>query len=162
VAKRVVQAGQQFDNGVDNQDILLRVLTQLSENLAVELHNAGRMTGDIELTLYLEGRQTHHAEIVLGEPTANIRHVAETVGDLLATLAIKREVVEVCLALGGSAALAPQQLSLFDRDPVPHEQLRRVLRDLIARYGEDTFYWFRLVDLNARLPERRFRLERAM
>jgi hypothetical protein len=69
-------------------------------------------------------------------------------------------VAGVEVTLGGMAPAVARQLSLFERGPVPQERLRAVLKDLVARYGDDSFYWVTLVDPAARLPERRFRLKK--
>ena len=44
---------------------------------------------------------------------------------------------------------------------MPQAYLNTVLKDLIARYGDSHFYWARAVARDARLPERRYRWERA-
>ena len=36
-----------------------------------------------------------------------------------------------------------------------------ILKDLVERYGEDSFYLLKLTNQEARLPERRFSLEKA-
>jgi hypothetical protein len=53
-----------------------------------------------------------------------------------------------------------RQLNLFEREPVPQEHLREVLHDLAARHPCAPFFWVRVLDEHARLPERRWRLER--
>jgi hypothetical protein len=55
----------------------------------------------------------------------------------------------------------PRQLSLFERPAVSQAHLNAVLRDLVARYGDTHFYWARAVSRDSRLPERRYRWEKA-
>ena len=98
---------------------------------------------------------------MLRAPSGNRAHLRQTLRELAQSLDVTDGVVEVELALSDLAPVVPQQLSLFDREPVSQAELRAVLRSLVARHGEASFYWMRPDDPDARLPERRFRLDPA-
>lgn len=139
--------------------ILHAILDDLLANLLARAD--GQTVRQVELALVQADGQRRDGALALRAPSGNGVHLRQTVRELAASLAVTSSVVEVELALSDPAPVVPRQLSLFEREPVSQDALRAVLRNLAARHGEASFYWMRLADPDARLPERRFRLDRA-
>lgn len=121
----------------------------------------GRAVRQVELALVQDDGRRLEGTLALRGSSGNGTHLRQTVHELAGSLDVTSGVVEVELVLSDLAPVVPRQLSLFEREPVSQEQLRAILRSLVARHGEASFYWMRLTDPDARLPERRFRLDQA-
>ncbi len=138
------------------------VLGMMVKVLHERLENAGYRPRQIELLLQLENGHSHEAEVLLHQPSPNLNHLREMVKTLADRLPIACGITSIELALGDLAPLAAQQLSLFPQTPIAADQLHDLLQDLVARYGDDCFYWMTPSDPTARLPERRFRLDKVV
>ncbi len=128
---------------------------------AVRLLDTGQTIRQITLLLVQDDGTALERAVVLRQPSANVRHIRETVHEMGRSLPVSGGIVEAELVLSDIAPAVPKQLSLFERDAVPQAHLSTVLKDLIARYGGEHFYWMCAADPDARLPERRFRWEKA-
>jgi nucleotidyltransferase/DNA polymerase involved in DNA repair len=137
------------------------VLGEMVETATAGLLDGGQTVRHIALALALEDGTALERSLALRQPTDNLRHLRDTVREMAQSLAVSGAVVGLELALSDIAPAVPRQLSLFDRPAVPQAHLNTVLRDLVARYGDSHFYWARAVARDARLPERRYRWERA-
>lgn len=139
------------------RDAVLGVMVKI---LYERLETAGYRPRQIELLLTLENGQQHEAEWTLQQPSGSLNHLRETVKALADRCSIPCGIVSLELALGDMTPITGQQLSLFPQPALAQAQLQELLRDLVARYGDDCFYWMTPSDPDARLPERRFRLEK--
>jgi nucleotidyltransferase/DNA polymerase involved in DNA repair len=137
------------------------VLNDMVAEAAAHLLDTGHTIRQITLLLSQEDGATLERAVVLRQPSANVRHIRDTVHEMGRSLPVAGGVVAAELVLSDIAPAVPTQLSLFERDAVPQAHLNSVLKDLIARYGSEFFYWMRAADPDARLPERRFRWEKA-
>lgn len=151
---------RQLDGPAGDRRVLENVTKAMTETLVVRLQMDGLMVREITLALGLEDGQTLEEGLVLRQPAGTAGHLTRVAHDLLAAMWVPCRVVEVTITLDDLVPAVARQLSLFDRAPVPQERLRAVLKDLVARYGEDCFYWVTLLDPEARLPERRFQLKK--
>lgn len=149
-----------LESPIDNRQTLTHLLATMAGEMAERLRAAGQAARQIELALALEDGTVLARDLALRQPSARPDHLAQAVNELAASLPLTSGVTEIDLTLSQIGQPVARQLSLFDRAPVSQEHLRQSLRDLAARYGEDCFYWVRLADEHARLPERQFTLER--
>jgi nucleotidyltransferase/DNA polymerase involved in DNA repair len=157
----VTRASRQLDEPLMDWGRLEAVLREMVETAAAGLLADGQTVRHITLVLSLENGTALERAVVLRQPTGSPRHIRETVRDMAQSLAVTCGVVDVELALSDVTPAVPRQLSLFDRPAVPQAHLNGVLKDLVARYGDAHFYWVRAVARDARLPERRYRWEKA-
>lgn len=155
------RVSRQVEGGIADWGRLEIVLGEMVEAAAAGLLGNGKTVRHITLALILEDGTALERDLALRQPTGSPRHLRDTVRDMAQSLAVTGAVVELELALSDIAPAVPRQLSLFDRPAVPQAYLNTVLKDLIARYGDSHFYWARAVARDARLPERRYRWERA-
>ena len=128
---------------------------------AVTQFETAQTVRQVTLVLLLDDGTALDQQLVLRQPTGSIPHLQDAVREMAQSLAVTAGVVELDLALSDIAPAVPKQLSLFERDAVPQAHLSTVLKDLVARYGDAHFHWARVVDRDARLPERRYRWEKA-
>ncbi len=142
-----------------NRDAVLGMMVKI---LHERLETAGYRPRQIELLLQLENGHSHEAEVLLHQPSPSLNHLREMVKTLADRLPLTAGITSIELALGDLAPLAAQQLSLFPQTPIAADQLHDLLQDLVARYGDDCFYWMTPSDPTARLPERRFRLDKVV
>lgn len=157
----VARAVRQLDGAVADWPRLEAILKALIADAAHDLLAEDQTVRQLTLVLTLDDGAHLERQIVLRQPTASLHHVQETVRDMAQALTLAAGVVEVALTLSDIAQAVPRQLSLFERPVVPQAHLNAVLRDLVARYGDTHFYWARAVARDARLPERRYRWEKA-
>ncbi len=149
-----------FELPLSNRQTLEAVLGKMMETLMGRLQTKQQAAREITLLLTFEDKNHAEHSLILRKPTAETTHLQRTAAELLALIPMQARVGELELALGDLQTRPMQQLSLFEREPMPQEHLREVLYDLMARYGEDRFRKVRVIDQHAPLPERRFRWER--
>jgi nucleotidyltransferase/DNA polymerase involved in DNA repair len=148
-----------FDGSVADRIILRTVARAAAEELARRLQARGQAARELSLTLYLEDGTAHEEAIVLRQPTADASHIIYALDQLLARARVSCGVEELEVTLSGLVPASGRQLNLFVHGAVQERRLRGVLRNLVTRYGADCFYRVSLTDQEARLPERRFRLQ---
>jgi nucleotidyltransferase/DNA polymerase involved in DNA repair len=149
---------RQFEPAVSDRQVLEASLKALAEELIGRLSDKDRVARDITLRLYLEDGHSLERGITPRHQVSNHRSLARILGELLTSMPVSARISEVEVILAGIAPVTLNQLSLFERQPLENERLREVLLTLTARYGDDRFFWASIVDPNARLPERRYRL----
>lgn len=147
---------RQLDGPASDQATVEAACAALVEELVVRLQVDGKMARELALVLWLEDGATREKAVVLRQATASASHLSQAARELLASMQVSCGVAGVEIGLGGIVVGEARQLTLFDREPVAQDRLQAVVRDLIARYGEGCFHFARLVDPDARLPERRF------
>ena len=157
--RRTDSASRRFDSPVESRLIVENVIGELVGVLSDRLREEGLAAHEISLSLLLENSLTLEQAVVLRQPGSSTPHLTRTCIDLLGTMQVPRGIIEMTVSLGNIKPVAARQLSLFERDPVSQERLRAVLTDLVARYGDESFYWVTLIDPDARLPERRVELK---
>jgi len=150
---------RQLESPVGDWQTLHAVLDRLLTEVLGQVD--GQAVRQVELTLLQDDGQRRESALTLRSPSGNGAHLRQTVRELAQSLGVSGGVVEVELTLADLAPVVPRQLSLFEREPVSQDHLRAVLRSLVARHHEGAFFWMRLTDPDARLPERRFRLDPA-
>jgi hypothetical protein len=149
---------RQFEPAVSDQQVLELTLRALAEELVGRLSGKNRVARDITLRLHLEDGRFLEREITPRHQVSNHHTLVRILGELLASMPVSARIGEVEVILAGIAPITLNQLPLFERQPLDNERLREVLLTLTARYGDDRFFWASIVDANARLPERRYRL----
>jgi len=150
---------QRFDGPVADRTILGTVARAVAADLARRLQARGQTGQELSLTLYLEDGTTREEAIVLRHPTADASHITHTLDQLLARARVSCGVEELEVTLSDLVPATGRQLNLFVHGAGQERRLRDVLRNLATRYGADCFYRVSLTDQEARLPERRFRLQ---
>lgn len=157
--RAVLRQIHQFEAPVGDWPTLHTVLDDLLASVLAQAE--GQAVRQVELALAQEDGRRLEKTLALRASSANGTHLRQTVRELAQSLDVSGGVIEVELALSDLAPVVPRQLSLFEREPVSQDALRAVLRSLAARHRGASFYWMRPDDPDARLPERRFRLDRA-
>lgn len=156
-----ISVTRQFSAPVSNEVILKNALAELGDSLASRLRHVNKVTHDLVLSVRFENSTTQETRLHLRQPSASGAHIKRTAQSMLQGMLIYAGVGDVSLTAETAVPASASQLSLFDRDPVQHRQLRDVLRMLTARYGDDCFYWVSVPEPDARIPERRFTLKKA-
>jgi nucleotidyltransferase/DNA polymerase involved in DNA repair len=154
------RAAHQFDDSVEDWTVLRAVLAKLTDALSARLRGAGQVARHVVVDLELADGSRLECDVMLRRPTASARSLLDTVYELAASLPVATGIADVELVVDDIGAPVARQLSLFEREPVSAAHLREVLASLVARYGDDCFYQARLVDGEARLPERRIQMEK--
>jgi len=157
--RAVFRQTRQLEQPVGDWQTLHAVLDDLLMSLLAQADE--QAVRQVELTLLQDDGRCLEDTLTLRAPSGNGAHLRQTVRELAGALGVSGGVVEVALGLSDLAPVVPRQLSLFEREPVSQDELRAVLRSLATRHSAASFYWMRPDDLDARLPERRFRLDRA-
>ncbi|MBI5961723.1 MAG: hypothetical protein HY866_23500 [Chloroflexi bacterium] len=157
----VEQVVHQTNGPINDRQVLAAIIQTQVEQSASRLHTVGCAARSMVVALTLENGTRLERAVMLRQPSDSLRHLVDTAEDLMAAFSISQGVTEIELVLGDLERVTARQLGLFERQPVSQEQLSEALRHLVARYGDGIFYRVRLTDPDARLPERRFRLEKA-
>jgi nucleotidyltransferase/DNA polymerase involved in DNA repair len=152
---------QQWDSPLADWTQVEALLDGLVETMLTRLFENGQAVRHLSLVLTQEDGTPLERSVALRQPSVNVRHLRDTVADLARSLAVAQGLVGVELVLSDLEPAKPRQLSLFEREAVSQAHLNTVLHDLVARYGGEHFYWLCAADPDARLPERRFRWEKA-
>lgn len=158
---RSERASRELDGAVTDWGRLDAVLDDMLASMAGSLFDAGQSVRQITLTLRLEDGTPLEQQVVLRQPSNRLPHIREAVREMAQSLVVTCGVVAIDLSLSDIAPAVARQLSLFDRPTVSQAHLSTVLHDMVARYGDTHFYWVRAVARDARLPERRYRWEKA-
>lgn len=158
VSRLAESLSRQFEPPVEDKTVLRGAIAELVERMVLQLEKRGQMAGELSLGLSLSGGGVCLEETALRQPSANADRLAQTLAEMLDALRPDSGVAEIEVTLGRIVQAEGRQLSLFPTESVPQDQLREVLRRLIARHGAEIFYWAELIDPDARLPERRFQL----
>ncbi len=161
VAPPVERIHQQFDDPVSDWTRLDAALTTMVETVMQRLRGSDQMVRQVTLLLLLEDGTPYEQHTALRQPRNSVSYIQDVVSDLAHTLSISCGILEAEIVLRDVVPVEPLQLSLFERSSVPQSHLAEVLEDLIARYGQDQFFWVRAADRTARLAERRYRWEKA-
>lgn len=158
--KALERVTRSLDNPITDRTILEAILRSAAEELALHLQTLGSMGRELELVLHLEGGGTHERKFTLRQPVSSAGHIEEIIAHLLAQISLQNGVTGVEVGLGGLVQSAGRQLDLFVHQTGQEKLLRAALKDVVARYGAECFFWIVGVDLRARLPERSFHLKR--
>jgi hypothetical protein len=129
-------------------------------DISARLQQVGQVARLVLVALTLEDGTHLERDTALRQPTARHVHLLETAVGLAASLPVAAGVTEIEVIVDDMGSPVARQLSLFEREPVSATQLKDVLAGLVKRYGEDCFYWAQVVDGEARVPERRVRVEK--
>jgi len=154
----VEEVTRSFDGPAESR-LTLRDLSQLLvEELSARLVARGCLVGRLKLILHLDNDGQQVEQRYLREPTVNAATLARHLTALIEQAHIACGVAALTVQAVDLVALRSQQLDLFpDRTPSEQaHQLRKLIPQLIARYGADCFYEPVLTDPQAILPERRF------
>jgi protein ImuB len=148
----------QFDEPIVDRIALEALLAAMAAELAARLRDKGLASRQVQLTLSLEDRTTRQTQLVVRQPTANAERLAQIFKELLSHSPTRSGVVAVEVALADVTPALGRQLDLFTQGVEQDRRLREALKDLAARHGRERFYQPSLPHPEARLPERRFRL----
>jgi len=157
----VARANRQLESPVADWPRLEVILNAMVADAVADALSDTQTVRHIMLVLGMEDGTVLEQQVALRQPSANLRHLQETIRDMAQSLPLAAGVMEVELSLSDIVQAVPRQLSLFERPAVSQAHLNAVLRDLVARYGDTHFYWARAVSRDSRLPERRYRWEKA-
>lgn len=151
---------RQLNGPVVNQAVLEAIFQVMTADLATHLQARGLVSRQLKLLLHLEDGTTHEEQIVMRQPTSNPERLNRILGELVAQAKIGWGVTELEVILADMIPAKGQQLDLFVHQAGQEGRLHEVLKDLVARYGTNCFYRISLTSREARLPERRFRLQK--
>jgi DNA polymerase-4 len=155
-----VCATHHFDAAVADWAVVQAVLGRQMGDISARLQKVGQAARRVGVALQLDDGTHLARDTVLRQPTAHQPHLLETAVGLAESLPVSAGVTEIEVVVDDLGPPVARQLSLFDREPVSATQLKEVLAGLVKRYGEDCFYWAQVMDSEARLPERRVRVQR--
>jgi len=155
--KKEVEGSQRaFDDPVDNLTILEAIAGELTQELVTRLQGSHRMCRELRVAIEFEDNTSREEGLIFDRPTFSREKIALNLSQLLGRIDYPCGVVSLEIALGDIVPEAGKQLDLFVNRVEQEARVRRLLRDLMAKYGPDRFYRASLVDREARLPERRF------
>jgi nucleotidyltransferase/DNA polymerase involved in DNA repair len=152
------EAARQFDHAVTNRQILGAVIGQLAGELMTRLARHRQVVREMDLVMEQAGGQTHYQGLIFREPIGSLKRVTQVGTELLDKISLSDGVMEISLRVTGAPPAAPRQLSLFERDPVPVELSQTVLKNLMARHGENGFLQVRAIHPDSHDIKERFAL----
>jgi nucleotidyltransferase/DNA polymerase involved in DNA repair len=150
-----------FEDPAGDRLIIENVLSRMVGQLSTQLQIKNEAARKVELVIATDQHEVIERRLVLREPLMVDSALLNVTKELFQSIQVSGPVTGVEIILSGIAPIVGRQMSLFEREPVSHSKLHLVLKDLVARYGEDSFYLLKLTNQDARLPERRFSLEKA-
>ena len=163
--KKEAERGQRvFDHPVDDLTILEAIAEAMVQGLVNRLQTGHRMCRDLRVAIQFEDNTSREEGLIFNQPTFSREKITLNLSQLLRRIDYPCAVVGLEIALGDIVPETGRQLDLpstgsrhrFVNRVEQEARLRRLLRDLMARYGPDRFYRASLVDREARLPEMRF------
>jgi hypothetical protein len=157
----VERAARRLNDPIVDRAILEATALAMAGELAVRLESAGQASREMRVTLDLEDGTSRRAEIVFRQPAAGAQPIGRTLVDLLAQVTYPCGVVGLEVVLAGLIPARGEQLDHFVHRTRQESRLRDTLGNLVTRYGAGCFYLVSVTDREARLLERRFRLQEA-
>jgi len=162
--KEAERSQRVFDHPVDNLTILEAIAGEMAQGLVTRLQGSHRMCRELRVAIEFEDNTSREEGLIFNQPTFSREKITLNLSQLLGRIGYPCGVVSLEIILGDIVPETGRQLDLpstgsghrFVNRVEQEARLRRLLRDLMARYGPDRFYWASLVDREARLPERRF------
>jgi DNA polymerase-4 len=156
--KKEVESSQQraFDQPVDNLSILEAVTREMAEELVTRLQVSHHLCRELRVIIQFEDGTAQGEDAILSQPTFSREKITLNLRQLLRRIDYRCGVVSLEIVLGDMVPETGKQLDLFANRVEQETRLRRMMRDLTAKYSPDRFYRASLVDRHARLPERRF------
>ena len=156
--KEAERSQRVFNHPVDNLTILEGVTREMAEGLVARLQASHRMCRELRVAIEFEDGTAREEGLIFDQPTFSREKIALNLNQLLRRIEYPCAVVSLEIALADIVPETGKQLDLFVNRVEQEARLRRLLRDLRAKYGSDCFYRASLVDREARLPEMRFTL----
>jgi DNA polymerase-4 len=150
---------RRFAGPLLDRNVLERVIGDLAARLAAQLLDAGWAAGAVALTLAVDDGAPLVAERALAEPTSNSAILAAALLALSRSVVLESGVVAVKVSIFALTPTVVEQLDLFAPEGGQNQRLRDVLDRLQGRFA-GSLLSARLAEPDARLPERRVRLER--
>jgi len=154
--KEAERSQRVFDHPVDNLAILEAIAGEMAQVLVTRLQGSHRMCRELRMAIEFEDNTSREEGLIFDRPTFSREKIALNLSQLLGRIGYPCGVVSLEIVLGDIAPETGKQLDLFVNRVEQEARVRRLLRDLMAKYGPDRFYRASLVDREARLPERRF------
>lgn len=154
--KETEESQRVFDHPVDDLTILEAIAGEMAQGLVTRLQASHRMCRDLQVAIEFEDGTSREDSLIFNQPTFSREKIALNLSQLLGRIDYPCAVVSLEIVLGDIAPETGKQLDLFVNRVEQEARLRRLLRDLMAKYGSDRFYRASLVDREARLPEMRF------
>jgi nucleotidyltransferase/DNA polymerase involved in DNA repair len=172
-------ASRQFEAPVADGAVLEAALQVLAVDLAQRLQARGLIAQELRLILHLEDEVprrrdaashkgdkapprrdevTREACLVLRRPTGDPKRLARIFCELMGRIQVESGISGLEVILTDMRPATGQQLDLFVHRTGQESRLCHALKDLVARYGAGCFYRVSLINPEAHLPERRFRL----
>jgi DNA polymerase-4 len=179
-------ASRQFEGPVADGAVLEAALQAIAVDLAQRLQARGLIAQELRLILHLEDavprrrdaashkgdkapcrrdatprrrdEVTREARLVMRRPTGDPERLARIFCELMRRIQVESGITGLEVILTDMRPATGQQLDLFVHRTGQESRLRHALKDLVARYGAGCFYQVSLINPEAHLPERRFRL----
>lgn len=152
-------ARQRFAGPLLNLLVLERSVEQLAARLSTQLAKGGWSAGAVTLTLALDDGAPIALERMLAEPASDRARLAAALLGLVRGAVLGSGVTAITATASHLAPVVAEQLHLFAPAGGQAARLRNVLGRLEGRFGGSVLR-ARLADPEARLPERRVRLDR--
>jgi len=154
--KEAERSQRVFNDPVDNLTILEAIAGEMAQGLVTRLQTSHRMCRELHVAIQFEDGASQEESLIFNQPTFSREKIALNLSQFLGRMDYPCAVIGLEVALGDIVPETGRQLDLFVNWVEQEARLRRMLRDLMARYGPDRFYRASLLDQGARLPERRF------
>jgi DNA polymerase-4 len=152
-----IRAARQLDGPVANWSVLEAVIRAMAKELAGRLQANGQACQEVRVALDLEDGISRQGAHAFRRPASGSDPIAYALTHLLAQFTYPGGVERLEVVLAGLVPATGQQLDLFVHQTSQEGRLGDLLKDLVARYGPNCFYWACL-NREARLLEQRFRL----
>ncbi len=172
LAKETERGQRVFDDPVDNLTILEAIAGEMARGLVNRLQASHRMCRELRVAIEFEDGTSTQEGLLFSQSTFSREKIALNLSQLLRHIDYRCGVVGLEIVLGDIKPGMEKQLDLpltvpstssggapgnWFVNPVEQEaKLRRMLKNLMAKYGPDRFYRASLVDRGAHLPEMRF------
>ena len=154
--KQSEQAICNFDDPLDNRQVVEATLRQLSQTLAQRLDPRHLVARSLALDVHFEDHTRGHAATTLREPSADPRRLGAALADLFGQLAVESWIGELHVTATDLVPPVARQLSLFDSGETQRTRLQEVLDHLSVRHGA-SFYRPTVVEAFPYLLERHVR-----
>ena len=161
----IEQASREFDDALLDRAVLDSAVRAMADELAQRLQLRALMGHRAEILITLADGSLHEKRLTLRQPVSSAGHISEIfsqlVGQLLTPPLIPGGITRIEVSLSELVPAVGQQLDLFVQQMGQDKLLRTALKDIVARYGSECFYWISLSEDKSHLPERGFHLRPA-
>ena len=144
------------ESSLETVEALLAALDRVLDRLMPVLKSRNQVCGKIRLCFYLDRAESWQENLTLKEPTDSKREMLSLLKHRLETVQFPDGITGIHLELAQLGGEQGKQDSLFSGERArQRERLKRVVKHLQARFGNNPLKMVVQVDPESRIPERR-------